>query len=128
MRIIKRYKSPDGKLPVECFINGLDKKQRAKIHKLLYLVSHDANALKPPHVKSFRTEKYKGLSELRVRLVKMIRIIFYLDKEGNIILLHAFLKNHERSTEKALEASKLKIAEINQAQATIINLGGVEDA
>ena len=128
MRTIKQYKSCDGKLPVECFINGLEKKQRRKVYNLLSLVSGDADALKPPHVKSFRTEKYKGIYELRIRLVKMIRITFYLDGEGDIVLLHAFLKNHERSTEKALDASKLKIAEINQAQASITKLGGVEHA
>ena len=128
MKTIKQYKSLEGSVPVECFINGLTKKQRDKIFQLLFLIATDANALTPPHVKAFRIEKYKGMYELRARMVKMIRIIFRLDEEGDIVLLHAFMKKHERSTEQALDISKARVAELNQFQATISTmLGGKEN-
>jgi len=125
LKAIKQYKSLGGATPVECFINGLTKKQCDKVYCLLFLISADANALKPPYVKAFRIEKYKGLYELRARMVKMIRIIFYLDEEGDIVLLHAFMKKHERSTEKALDISKARVLELIQFKATISKLGGI---
>ena len=127
MKAIKQYKSLAGTVPVECFINGLTGKQREKIYRLLFLISTDANTLKPPHVKAFRIEKYKGMYDLRARMVKMIRIIFRVDEEGDIVLLHAFMKRHERTTEQALDISKARVVELNQFQATISKLGGLEN-
>lgn len=67
-----------------------------------------------PMVKAFRLDRYKGLYELRTRIKQMVRIIFIIDTCGNIILLHGFVKKHERATEQALEtarARKLALAE-----------------
>ena len=101
--------STDGLLPISCFINGLDSKLKKKIFKQLEMIENaKMNPLKPPHVKSFRVEKFKGLYELRTKIKKVIRIIFYV-KEGEIILLHAFTKKHERATEKALEIAIFRV-------------------
>ena len=118
MKNIYQYKSPDGVNPVGCFINGLDEKAQRKIGSVLKLISEDANVMKPPYVKAFRIEKYKGFYELRARMIHLIRIIFYIDEEGDIILLHAFLKKHERSTEQALDISKSRVADLKSETAT----------
>ena len=42
--------------------------------------------------------------ELRLRINgSMIRVIFFLTDEDDVILLHAFYKRDKRDTEKALE-------------------------
>ena len=106
---IYEYMTTDGLLPVGSFIDGLDLKIKKKIFKQMEILENNKNTLKPPHVKSFRVEKYKGLYELRTKIKKVIRIIFYLDKEGDIVLLHAFTKKHERATEEALKTAVFRV-------------------
>ena len=122
IRKIFQYKSLDGNCPVECFIDGLTEKQQTKVYGLIALIACEPNALNPPHVKAFRLERYKGLYELRIKLVKLIRIIFYITKEGDIVFLHAFFKKHDRATEQALEISKTRLIQLNLGQATTTNL------
>ena len=106
---IYEYMTTDGLTPVGCFINGLDSKIRKKIFKQLYILENGRNPLREPHVKSFRVEKYKGLYELRTKIKKVIRIIFYINREEEIVLLNAFTKKHERATEKALSTALFRV-------------------
>ena len=106
---IWEYMTIDGLTPVSSFIKGLDFKIKKKIFKQMEILETDRNPLKEPHVKSFKVEKYKGLYELRTKIKKTVRIIFYIDKEGNIILLTAFTKKNERATEKALATALFRV-------------------
>ena len=106
---IYEYVTIDRLLPVGSFVNGLDTKIKKKIFKQMEILENDKNPLREPHVKSFRTEKYKGLYELRTKIKKVVRIVFYIDKDENIVLLHAFTKKHERATDKALGTAIFRV-------------------
>ena len=126
MRKIFQYRSHDGETPVECFINGLEPKTRKKIHTLMMTVAAGNDTLREPYVKAFRLERYKGLHEFRAKMVKLIRIIFYLTEEGDIVLLCAFIKKHDRATEYALDVSKGRVSEIRSGRADKIIYGGMQ--
>jgi len=106
---IYEYMTIDELTPVSSFIKGLDFKIKKKILKQMEILETDKNPLKEPHVKSFKVEKYKGLYELRTKVKKIVRIIFYIDKEGKIVLLTAFTKKNERATEKALTTALFRV-------------------
>lgn len=107
-RKICSFISDDGSRPVQEFLIRLEPKHRKKVLVQLHTISVQPDMLGPPLVKAFRTDRYKGLYELRTRIKQMARLIFYLDDEGTIVLLHGFIKKHDRATEQALELARAR--------------------
>jgi phage-related protein len=126
MREIYQYKTADGGLPVKRFIEGLDTKSAKKILCIIEMIKNGQLALKEPYVRAFRTANHKGFYEIRIKIIKMIRIIFCVCDSGDIILLYAFFKTHNRATEKALEAAKQILIDIkgNSAVLALFNMRG----
>ncbi len=101
MRKIYTYKDGN-KYPVEEFLRGIDEKLRKKLEIQLVYICDERNPFTEPYVKHFSIVKYRQMYEVRVKAAEtMLRIIFY-EKDGNIILLHAFRKRDRKDTEKAL--------------------------
>lgn len=107
-RKICSYIAPDGNAPVADFIRRLDIKLQKKIRMQLRQLENPSFSLQPPNVKAFRQSRYKGFYELRTRIRQAVRIIFVVDSDGNIILLHGFVKNGNRATERALETARAR--------------------
>ena len=63
------------------------------------------SGLKEPHYKHFSIEKYRDFYELREKNRIVIRIIFTVQSNGEVLLLHAFQKRQSRDTMQALERS-----------------------
>lgn len=59
--------------------------------------------LREPHFKRFSLERYRDLCELRVKSKMLVRIIFYFCPNGQVLLLHGFIKRQKRDTMQALE-------------------------
>ena len=91
-RIICKYVEPDGSSPVSEFVGRLDWKLQKKIFSQLRLLENPDFTLQPPHIKTFRQNRHKGFYELRTRIRQAVRIIFIVDEDGGIILLHGFIK------------------------------------
>lgn len=112
-RKICSYIAPDGNAPVTDFVMRLDIKLQKKIRTQLRQLENPSFSLQPPNVKAFRQSRHKGFYELRTRIRQAVRIIFVVDSDGNIILLHGFIKKSDRATEQSLEtagARKLALA------------------
>lgn len=107
-RKVYNFLSANGRCPVEDFIHQQDVKTQNKIRIQLNQLQMPQCQLQPPTVKAFRLNRYKGLYELRTRIRQMIRIIFYIDENNAIILLHGFIKKHNRATEQALETARAR--------------------
>ena len=106
MKGILIYKPLDRPSPIPAFIEGLDPRLREKILLRLYQLSQpEKPEMKEPHFKRFSLERYRNLCELRVKSKVLIRIIFYLCPNGDVLLLHAFVKRQKRDTMQALEQS-----------------------
>lgn len=106
MKGILIYKPPDRPSPIPAFIEDLDPRLREKILLRLYQLSQpEKPEMKEPHFKRFSLERYRNLCELRVKSKVLIRIIFYPCPNGDVLLLHAFVKRQKRDTMQALEQS-----------------------
>ena len=104
MKNIRVYKPPERAAPVAQFIDGLDSKLRDKlIRQLIILPKTPRASLREPHYKHFSLERYRDLYELRERGKVLVRDIFTIQPNGEILLLHAFIKRQSRDTMQALE-------------------------
>ncbi len=106
MENIKVYKPPGCDSQVETFIEDLEPKLRNKLVMQIFRLSRTPPAgLKEPHYKHFSIEKYRDFYELRERNRIVTRVIFTVRPDGEILLLHAFVKRQPRDTMQALERS-----------------------
>lgn len=114
MKRIYFYSPPEGRAPLPDFLESLSPKQRKKLEYSLKSMSLNPGRLSEPQVKHFSIKRYRQLYELRERIQVLVRVIFTLDDDENVILLCPFIKRHKRNTSQALEASLKMLAEIRQ--------------
>ena len=107
---------PPGRAPqVAAFIDSLEPKLREKLlFQLCRLSSTPPSGLREPHYKHFSLEKYRALYEVRERNKIIIRVIFTIRPNGEVLLLHAFVKRRSRDTMQALEQSLRILAELRE--------------
>lgn len=97
-------RSPNGTAQPAQFIEELEPKLREKLlRQLIFLPRTPRASLREPHFKHFSLERYRDLYELREKNKIMVRVIFTLLPNGDILLLHAFVKQRRRDTMQALE-------------------------
>ena len=99
MKGILVYQPPDKPAQLPEFIDSLDPRLREKIIMQLYQLSKPHK----PDFKRFSLERYRDLCELRVKSKMLVRIIFCFYPNGQVLLLHGFIKRQKRDTMQALE-------------------------
>lgn len=115
MKGIKVYTPPERAAPVARFIDDLEPKLRDKvIRQLIELPNTPRANLREPHFKHFTLERYRDLYELRARGKVLVRVIFTIRPNGEILLLHAFIKRQSRDTMQALEQSLNILARLRE--------------
>ena len=115
MENIKEYQPPGRPAQAAVFIEGLEPKLRDKlVRQIFYLSRTPPSGLTEPHYKHFSIEKYRSLYELREKGRTIVRVIFTIQPDGEILLLHAFTKRQKRDTMQALEHSLRLLAEIRE--------------
>ena len=103
----------DGVPPLFDSFGDLDEKQRQKLLSLFsMLLQAPAAVMREPYVKHFRIERYQSLYELRAKSKNLVRIIFTLTEDGDVLFLTPFVKRHKRNTMQALERSLEYLAHI----------------
>ena len=115
MKGIKVYTPPERAAPVAQFIDGLEPRLREKlIRQLIVLPTTPRANLREPHYKHFTLERYRELYELRERGRMLVRVIFTIRPNGDVILLHGFIKRQSRDTMQALEQSLNILARLRE--------------
>ena len=103
MKGILIYQPTSKSAPLADFIDGLDPRLREKILLRLYFLTQlEKPEMKEPHFKRFSIEHYR---ELRVKCKVFICIFFCMLPNGDVLLLHGFVKRQKRDTMQALEQS-----------------------
>lgn len=102
-----------GGVAVEQFLQSFPSKQQERLLRQIAKLLFPQDILGKPPVKHFQMDRYRRMFELRDKYKDTLtRIIFTYDDAGDVILLEAFIKNHKRKTDAALEAALTKMRRI----------------
>ncbi len=103
---IEFYTLPDGRKPVEEFLDSLPIKMRIKAIDSLDLLEQYGNQLRMPYSKALND----GLFELRIKFSSDISRIFYFFYVGNkIVVTNGFVKKTQKTPQAELvKAQKYK--------------------
>ena len=103
---IEFYTLPDGRKPVEEFLDSLPVKMRIKAIDSLDLLEEYGNKLRLPYSKALND----GLFELRIKFSSDISRIFYFFYVGNkIVVTNGFIKKTQKTPQTELvKARKYK--------------------
>ena len=95
----------EGSAPLLDFFGALDE-SNSKVHCFFaLLLQSPAAVMREPYVKHFCIERYQALYELRAKSKNLVRIIFTLTDDGDILFLTPFIKRRRRNTMQALDRS-----------------------
>ena len=96
---IEFYTLPNGKQPVEEFLDSLPEKKRIKALDSLDLLEEYGARLRPPFSKALKD----GIYELRIRFAGDISRIFYFFYVGStIVVTNGFVKKTQKTPQNEL--------------------------
>lgn len=113
MRKIYEY-CKEGSPVVTEFLSCVPQKLNRKFNFIIEQIKDETQPLREPYVKHFSIERYKMFYELRLKSIKTIIRIVFIEADDNIILLHAFYKRNKRDTQAALEQTLKLFSGLNQ--------------
>lgn len=97
------YRLPNGKAPVEEFLDGLETKMRNKAVDSISLLEEFGNRLTLPHSRAMGD----GLYELRIKFASDItRIFYFFFVDNRIILTNGFVKKTVKTPPNELKLAK----------------------
>lgn len=112
MKILYTYHDLGGDT-IKQFLQTLHPKQQERLLWFITMLLLPRDTIGNPPVKHFQMDRYRRLFELRDKYkTTLSRVIFTYDSAGNVIILEAFIKNHKRQTDAALEAALTKMRRI----------------
>lgn len=103
MFTINYYQLPDGRKPVEEFIDSLPLKLQAKAFRSMELLEEYGNTLQLPHARYMD----HGLYELRIQFANDIaRIFYFFVVDNQIIVTNGFIKKTMKTPRGELERAR----------------------
>lgn len=100
---IEFYRLPNGKIPVEEFLDGLQPKMRAKAMYSLSILQEFGNDLREPYSKQVGN----GLFELRIKFASDIaRVFYFFVIDNKIILTNGFVKKTMKTPKAELDMAR----------------------
>ena len=104
---VEFYEDVDGSVPVESFLDGLPKQQRAKALALVKVLEEQGTNLPFPYSSQVRGR----LRELRTRFGKTrLRILYFADTRRVFMLLHGLLKATDKLPESDIHKAEERMA------------------
>lgn len=100
---IEFYQLPNGKKPVEEFLDSLDTKVRSKALRGLSLLEEFGNQLREPYSKQVGD----GLFELRIKFASDIsRLFYFFVIDNRIIVTNGFVKKTTKTPKSELDLAR----------------------
>ena len=120
MKILYTYHDLGGDA-IKQFLQTLHPKQQERLLWFITMLLLPRDTIGKPPVKHFQMDRYRRLFELRDKYkTTLSRVIFTYDSKGNVIILEAFIKNHKRKTDAALETALAKLRRIEHDPAQFL--------
>ncbi len=95
-----------GDSPIDEFLDGLDKKSRAKVAAYLSLLEEEGPSLKRLYADLARGK----IRELRIQYrSNQYRVLYFFHFRDQIVLVHAFSKKTQQLKEKDIELSERRM-------------------
>lgn len=102
------YTTDRGDSPIDDFLDGLDKKTRAKVAAYLSLLEEQGPNLKRPYSDIVRGK----IRELRIHhSSNQYRILYFFQVHNQIVLIHAFLKKTQRLKKTDIDLAERRMEE-----------------
>ena len=100
--VIDFYRTEKGESPIECFLESLDMKMRAKALRAISMLKTYGNVLREPYSKPLK----EGIFELRVSLGSdIIRLLYFFSGGRLVILTNGFVKKTQKTPVKEIETA-----------------------
>ena len=100
------YTTARGDSPIDEFLDGLDKKSRAKVAAYLSLLEDEGPNLKRPYADVARGK----IRELRIHYSSnQYRVLYFFHVRDQIVLVHAFSKKTQQLKEKDIDLSERRM-------------------
>lgn len=100
---IEFYRLPNGKAPIEEFLDSLDKKMRAKALHGISILEEFGNTLREPHSKTIGN----GIFELRIKFASDIsRIFYFFVVDNKIVLTNGFIKKSQKTPKSEIQLAE----------------------
>ena len=100
---IEFYERENGDIPVEEFLNSLDKKMSAKILGIMGILQEKGNLLREPYSKHLDD----GIFEIRGKVgTDISRVLYFFYYEGKIIFTNGFIKKAQKTPKSEIEKAK----------------------
>ena len=100
------YTTDRGDSPIDEFLDGLDKKSRAKVVAYLSLLEDEGPNLKRPYADVVRGK----IRELRIHYSSnQYRVLYFFHVRDQIVLVHAFSKKTQQLKEKDIDLSERRM-------------------
>jgi phage-related protein len=98
------YEKEDGEVPVEEFLDSLDRKMNAKLTRCIAALQEYGNELREPYSKHLDD----GIFELRAQVGSDIsRALYFFIMGKRIVLTHGFIKKTQKTPAAEIERAKL---------------------
>jgi phage-related protein len=102
------YTTERGVSPIDEFLDGLDKKSRAKVAAYLSLLEEEGPNLYRPYADVVRGK----IRELRIRYrSNQYRVLYFFHVRDQIVLVHALSKKTQQLKEKDIELSERRMGD-----------------
>jgi phage-related protein len=102
------YTTDRGDSPIDEFLDGLDKKSRAKVAAYLSLLEDEGPNLKRPYADVVSGK----IRELRIHYrSNQYRVLYFFHVRDQIVLVHAFSKKTQQLKEKDIELSERRMTD-----------------
>lgn len=106
--VVEFFEKADGSYPAEEFILSQDIKMRAKIFRILDLLSEKGHELREPHSKMLED----GIFEIRAKQsTDIARVLYFFVAGKKIILTNGFVKKTQKTPKKEIALAKKHRAE-----------------
>jgi phage-related protein len=99
------YRTERGDSPVDEFLNGLQKKPKAKVDAWLQILKDQGPDLPRPFADTVRGK----IRELRILFASDHHRILYFFLDKDIVLLHAFLKKTQEIREQDIDTAERRM-------------------
>ena len=114
--IVEFYKDVNEREPVKDFFNSLSTDARAKVVKVINMLSDYGVLLKEPYTRQIRGK----IRELRIKDSHgAIRVLYFTCTGKRFILLHGFIKKTEKTPVREIELAEKRMKDfINREERT----------